>query len=411
MIAPSPNALRSARAGVSAVALLIALPVLLTLVGLVLYVGLLRDVRQEAQHGADAAALAGARMLADDSLLLVSDFQSRMVQRVHQARQMSQTIGQLNFAGDQRLSLDSNEQNNPQGDIVIGQLDEPLRGTFTPLPPDAAEWDNSSINAVRVTVRRAPVPGLLGGQAPEREVAAQATAMLDWRVVGFRPRNDQPLPLVPIALYTDHSGTDPSGWTGQWQRRLADLWRYDAEQRRWQTGSDGLPEVVMVVGTKGNSWPSPAGPALFLQIGVEDFGGTMQQLRDGVRRWELERQFGAGGFVLRRDNKVEVPGRAGLPPAGSRTRAQLLDLLEELAANGEPRLWPLFSDYDVERGQVQVSGWTAARVASVRNADEAVVLVLQPCVLPHPAAVTERREPPPAFWRHNRMVCRVRLAE
>jgi hypothetical protein len=40
-----------------------------------------------------------------------------------------------------------------------------------------------------------------------------------------------------------------------------------------------------------------------------------------------------------------------------------------------------------------------------------LLLVLQPCVLPHAAAVTEQREPSPEFWANNRMVCRVRLAE
>ena len=395
------------RTGVSGLSLLIALPVFLALIGLVVYIGLLRDVRYEAQGGADAAALAGARLLAEDSLLLRDRYQTPMQTRVRQARQMAQTIGQLNFAGDERLSLDLNVTNNPEGDIVIGQLDRPLRGTFRPLPPDPESWDNSAINAVRVTVRRSALPGLWGGESPQQAVVAQATAFLDWRVVGYRPSHDRPIPLVPIALYSDPSGEDIRSWEGQWHRRTLDIWSYDRSNQRWQAGADGLPEIVQTLGGTGLT----AGPALFLQIGVEDFSGTLHQIQEGIRRAELERQFGAGGFVLRGDNKVDVPGAAGLPPVGSYTRTRLLEVLQEMAGTGQARLWPLYSVYDTLQGQVRVHGWTAARLVEIQTQGANLLLVLQPCVLPHAAAVTEQREPPPEFWANNRMVCRVRLAE
>jgi hypothetical protein len=398
---------RQGRTGVSGLSLLIALPVLLALTGLVVYVGLLRDVRYEAQGGADAAALAGARLLADDSLLLKENYHALMQGRVRQARQMAQTIGQLNFAGNKRLSLDLNDPNNPEGDIVIGQLDRPLRGTFRPLPADVDSWDNSAINAVRVTVRRSALPGLWGGRPPQTAIAAQATAFLDWRVVGYRPSHDRPIPLVPIALYSDPSGEDARSWEWQWQRRLCDIWSYDRSNQRWQTGADGLPEIVQTLGGTGLT----VGPALFLQIGVEDFAGTLHQIQEGIRRVELERQFGAGGFVLRGDNKVNVPGASGLPPVGSQTRTVLLETLQDLASTGQARLWPLYSVYDTLQGQVRVHGWTAARLVEIQTQGTNLLLVLQPCVLPHAAAVTEQREPSPEFWANNRMVCRVRLAE
>lgn len=395
------------RAGASGVTLLIALPVLLVLIGLVVYVGLLRDVRYEAQGGADAAALAGARLLADDSLLLRSRYQTPMQNRVRQARQMAQTIGQLNLAGDERLNLDLNESNDPDGDIVIGHLDRPLGGTLTPLPADGNAWDNASINAVRVTVRRSTLPTLLGGQPPQQAIVARATAFLDWRVVGYRPSHDRPIPLIPIALFSDPSKTDVRSWEAQWHQGLVDSWSYDGVNRCWQVGADGLPEVLQPLGGSTQA----AGTALFLQIGVEDFAGTIQQIQEGIRRPELERQFGAGGFVLRRDNKVDVPGTAGLPPEGSPTRRALLETLQNVASTGAARLWPLYSEYDTLQGQVRVSGWTAARIVEIQTQGSNLVLVLQPCVLPHAAAVTEPREPPPAFWENNRMVCRVRLAE
>lgn len=409
MFAQSVYLLHDNRRGVTSLSLLIGLPVLLLLVGLVVYVGLLRDARQDAQAGADAAALAGARLLADDSLLLLSNYRERMEQRVLQSRQMALMVGQLNFSGNERLQLNANQANDPRGDIVIGYLDRPLHATFTPLTPDTDSWDNSAINAVRVVVRRSPIPALLGGRSPEQDVVATATAILDWRVIGYRPRNEQPVPLMPIALYTDHDGVDPQGWDGQWLRRDKDSWSYDPSGRRWQVGRDGLPEIVVRFGNADNN--TSRGAALFLQIGVEDFGGTLTQIRQGIRRTELERQFGAGGFVLRSDNKVQVTAQAGLPPATSPARMQLLEALQELAGKGESRIWPLYSRYDAEQGQAAVSGWTAARIAAVVADEDSLELELQPCVLPHCAALTQNVEPRPAFWQHNRMVCRVRLAE
>ncbi len=390
------------RRGVSTVTLLLVTPVLLLLVGLVVYLGLLRDARGTAQHGADAAALAGARLLADDALLLPNS--PRFQQRLMQARQAAQALGQMNFALDERLQLDANADNDPDGDIVIGRLDRPLNGTLIAYSEGAAPASDWPVNAVRVRVRRPPLAGVFRGPAPPQEIAAVATAWLDRRVVGYRPLTDDPIPLMPIGLFTDHTGNDPALWDGL-LRAGNDSWSYDWNNRRWLPGGDGIPEAVLSAGVI-----SPAGFA-FLQIGAEDFAATIRQVGEGIGRDELVRQFGAGGFVLRGDNSVEVPGSAAVPPPASATRQRLIEQLQAVAATGQPRLWPLLAPASTADGPYRVVGWAGARLVKVEELAVVLRLTLQPTVLPHPSAVTEPREPPPAFWTANRTVCRVRLAE
>ena len=57
------------RPGSMSLMMLLAIPSLLLFVGMVLYVGMLRDAKTESQNGADAAALAAAHELATDDLL------------------------------------------------------------------------------------------------------------------------------------------------------------------------------------------------------------------------------------------------------------------------------------------------------------------------------------------------------
>ncbi len=391
----------SRRRGVSTVTLLLVTPVVLLLVGLMVYVGLLRDARGTAQHGADAAALAGARLLADDALL-VPDPQ-RLRQRLVQVRQAAQVVGQMNFALDERLQLDANPDNDPAGDIVIGRLDRPVNGTFIAYSEDAAPASDWPVNAVRVRVRRPPLAEIFRGPAPPQEVAAVATAWLDRRVVGYRPLTDDPIPLMPIGLFTDHIGDNSDLWDGQ-LRAGNDSWSYDWNNRRWLPGGDGIPEAELFVGGSGSTGFA------FLQIGAEDFAATIRQMGEGIGRDELIRQFGAGGFVLRGDNSVQVPGMVAVPPP-SATRQWLVEQLQAVATTGTPRLWPLLAPTSASNGPYRVVGWAGARLVNVQVLPNGLRLTLQPTVVPHPSTVTESREPPPTFWLTNRTVCRVRLAE
>ncbi len=394
------------RAGTVGVTTLIAVPVLLLLAGLVIYVGMLRDAHTETQIGADAAALAAARALATDDLL--TDDIGRAENRLKNARAAAVTLGHANFAGGERLKLDINSKNHPDGDILFGQLDRPLSGRFDVAGSDPSECVGDRVNAVRVVVRRCSVKAPFGACAPDREVLACATAMLDWRVVGFRPNDDSPIPLIPVGVFTDHKGELPYGWDAHCRRRDRDDWHYDPETRKCVPGRDGIPEVTVVIGRRSAHREVPG---VFLQIGANSFGETIDQLRSGMNRQQLL-EFGGSGFVLGLDNTLHLRGTPDCPAAEQSTRRTLDAALRDVRDSGEARIWPLFSDVNEDEGTVQVTGWMAARVVACSPAaGGGIKLTLQPAVVCHPSAVTEHRSSPPAFWAINRTVCRVRLAD
>ena len=343
-------------------------------------------------------------MATDD---LLTDDVNRAAKRLNQARLAAVTLARENFAGGERLEIDANAMNLPDGDVVFGQLDQPLSGNFIPASSDITDCIGDRINAVVVAVHRSPVKATFGGFAPDREVIASATAMLDWRVIGFRPNNDLPIPLVPIGIYSDHKGEVPQSWDAHCRNHDRDNWRFDPETNQFVAGRDGIPEVTVVIGKRTTHREVPA---LFLQVGVKSFGETIDQLHSGINRQQL-REFGSSGFVLGQDNTLALPGTPDCPKVGQSTRRVLDETLQGICGSGEARIWPLFSNAS-EDGTVQVTGWMAARVVACSPvAGGGIELTLQPAVVCHPSAVTEHRSSPPAFWAINRTVCRVRLAE
>ncbi|WP_161968023.1 pilus assembly protein TadG-related protein [Fimbriiglobus ruber] len=380
---------------------LLSLPVVMLLAALVFHVCLLRATRTELQTGADAAALAAARELATDELLLSDPPVTGG--RVGKARDAAGTLAAANLVAGKYLQLQPNPDNSADGDIVLGFMDSPL-GTFNPATgSDPSSWSGTRLNAVHVTTRRSGTGAILGVMG--RDAFARATAMLDFAVVGFRTLTDDPLPLVPVGVFTDHVGALPDSWDAKIARSPTDEWAFDPNTGQFIPGADGIPEVTVVIG--GGESRTVAG--MFLRLGAEAFRETAEQCRSGVRRSQLSAEIG-GEFVLGPANTLSVHGSSGCAPTGTGARRLIETALEDIRLAGLPRVWPLFSGTD-EAGTVQVCGWVAARLVAVGAHNGGLALTLQPTVFHHPSVVTERRTNPPAFWANNRTVCRVKLAE
>lgn len=99
-------------------------------IGLAADVGYLVLVGQQLQVGADAAALAGCRLVRSD---------------ISAARAAAQDIAQQNNANRAAIKLDLNTANSPDGDIVVGRFDR-ATATFTPT--------TTSANALKVLAHR-----------------------------------------------------------------------------------------------------------------------------------------------------------------------------------------------------------------------------------------------------------------
>jgi Flp pilus assembly protein TadG len=134
----SSKSRHSMRNGVVCVWVVVVLLLLVTTVGLALDMGKVILVANQLQNAADAAALAGAR------IVKVSQ---------DQARQNAINMALENYADGQSVQLASNPSNNPDGDIVVGRYDLKTH-IFTPTTAAIA-------NALKVVVRRSG--GSLGG--------------------------------------------------------------------------------------------------------------------------------------------------------------------------------------------------------------------------------------------------------
>lgn len=123
------RAKRFSRGGIIYIWVMIILLMLITIIGLALDIGKVAFVAHQLQNAADAAALGGARV--------VKISQS-------QARQNAIDVALLNYADGQNIQLSDNEENNLNGDIVVGRYDLEA-GTFTVTTTGA--------NALKVSIR------------------------------------------------------------------------------------------------------------------------------------------------------------------------------------------------------------------------------------------------------------------
>ena len=231
---------------------------------------------------------------------------------------------------------------------------------------------------------------------PSANVAAEATAMLDRDVIGFRPEGDIPIPLAPIALLSDPAGLKRCSWEYLVENENGpDEFHYDPDRHCVTAGADGLHEMPVTLNGEDGK-----GNACLLRLGVERCDEIGAQVREGITTDEL-RNLPGGRIALDDDGRFLAPTQ---PVAGGSESRQLFDNLEGLAATGEARVWPLFQGFDPETGAAVVTRFVAARV--VRMGGDGG-FVLQPCMVCTATAVTDpRRTVGP-----NPYICKIRLVE
>lgn len=121
---------RRTRKGFAAVWYAAAMVAIVGMIGLAIDISYALWVAQQLQSTADSAALAAAQYVQQDIAL---------------ARQCAVNFGQQNSVATEIVLLRSNDNNSPEGDVVVGRYDRET-GQFTPT--------TQSPNAVKVTVRK-----------------------------------------------------------------------------------------------------------------------------------------------------------------------------------------------------------------------------------------------------------------
>lgn len=214
--------------GLAVVFLAISIVMLCALVGLAVDVGYMYVAKGQLQNAADAAALAGAGNLASDS---TSTNQPT-------ARQQAVAFAAQNKAAGSSVTIDSNNTNAPNGDVVLGNWDptrdqSPVDLRFLPTPDGSHPLPSGAfINAVKVVARRTGENGT--GIAPNNMVSIFFGKVIGWSRMAAKAQaiaqNTLP-PFITIPLcqptcgittmldgstkfyFKTSDGTPNTGWT------------------------------------------------------------------------------------------------------------------------------------------------------------------------------------------------------
>jgi Flp pilus assembly protein TadG len=356
------------RKGMAAPWFVAAAPVLVLLAVMAVQVANLRHRQLELHTAVEAAALAGANALLDDSLLSEQPDGMAIDGR---ARAAAARYAAFNPVAGKPLDLDPNAQNFTDGELVLGTLDNPFNHAF-----DASGVGRLDRNAVRVAGQR-------------HGVAASATAFVDRDVVGFKiqgltslpaPAGGQAIPSVPVFPLAIPAE--------DWDRAAGEL------------------EVTFGAGGSGRA----------VGVGVADAAGVARQVQTGLTYLDLAGTDFAGALLLDDGLKSDPPEQKNY------RRLPLLELapdgLEEIAAAlrsqvGRPRVWMLYArGADRREDEVKVIGFAAGRVVGITAESGVLTVIIRPCELATGTAVTDytRRDWGPRSLA-NRTVAKVRLVE
>jgi hypothetical protein len=404
------------RRGTAALLALFCLMVLMAVLAFTVNLEMMASVQLELRCGADAAADAAAATLVSDDLLRGNA--ALLPALLAQAEQAALQFADANPPAGLTGALQLNPTDQGGGDLLFGTLDHPGATTFQ-LAGNLTDPTNQAlvnINAVQAVPRlmqqRGNAPllflGPLLGQS-RVEMAASAAVMLDRDVIGFQPVTSQPLPLAPLALLQDLSGTNTLSWSYQVeQQKGTDDFTYNPATKQFSSGPDQLYEFDAVLAL--DSSQLPAANAALLFIGQTTVAGLIQQLGNGVSAADLT-HFGVP-LILDATNRLDVTAQAVGPAAGSTDLTNLVAQLNALSASAQARIWPLYTE--TAGTSATLCGFVAARVVNVSApvGSGPLSFCLQQTMMSTPAAVTDyTRRGVNSTPIVNPYVCKVRFVQ
>lgn len=348
---------------------------------------------------AEAAALAGARQLADDDLLRTAPSTQR---RLDAVRAVAANIAAQNLVAGQPLQLQA------ESDVKIGRI-ALSAATGQAMFLETSRHPNTVVVFARQLRSRGNPVALLMRQVtqqPAADLAVSAEAGLDDRIVGVRPAEGFAVPALPLAiLATDPAGKRKDTWQEQIVKRSGrDEFGYDASRGQVTAGPDGIPEITLRSEDRSDRSSPPNLKLVDLGTDLRD-AGLVEQILQGWSATDLER---FGGEVLLAQ---QVPSSESAPPttnagdgAGAAPPQQALSLgatswlgqptLGALRSiQGECRICLLYVDEPAAAGRpagtrVQCVALVAGRIMDVVCESRAAPqLVFQPGIIVTRAAV------------------------
>lgn len=375
---------RRDRRGVIAALVAVSLVAVMGCVALVLDRLWLEAAMVELRTCAEAAALAAAGELANDDALR-SDPDPDPDQNLLRARRVARRIAARNRVAGETVTLNT----DPNGDVRFGRLVLRSETGRTQFLETNREPTSVLVTALRTRSRGNPVAlfirGLTGQLAGN--VAAQAEATIDNRVVGIRPFDGCPAPVLPLAiLQRDPSGRRTTTWSMQIERRAGqDRFSYDRRSDQVLPRPDGIPEIVLSSMSSDQTADETNVQLIELGTNIES-DRLLRQIERGWTADDLETTQGE----LRFDGRpIDLHCTAVIPTA---VQSQLA------ATTGQKRICLLYTQHQATgrlgSGRIRCTGMVAGRVMAVSaRAGGACRIVFQPGVLTTRTAILADRQP------------------
>ena len=286
---------RKRRSGTVLVFAVFLMTVLFAFLALAVDLGYLCMVRTELQRTADVGALGGAGALYRPPPTLETATYY-MPPDPTAARLAARQFVRQNPTGGRFVDVDLNSDNDPSGDIVIGQLANPSD------PSESLDATSGTPNTVCVRVplsadgMNGPIQTffarVLGVQTAEMSASAMATI---WYPA-----------LLPFATSEDNWNSLSTGGTGDDYAYRPGLGSFGVVP-----GDDGVAEIAMFPGPWGSGEDLPPGNFGVIQIGPD--GLVLNALRRQIDMGPSVSDMSVHGGRLQAGD--QVPGRTGLKSA------------------------------------------------------------------------------------------------
>lgn len=430
------------RRGLSALTLILSLGLVISLIALAVDIGLLVQRHQQLKTAGEAASLAAALQMFNEHPTGSS------LARMEQARKISTTFAAENSFTEQRLTLDANSANAPQGDIVLGSIDPlVLGGPFLPAADEHTTLNSESqksqsshppLNAILVRTRHSQAGGhgpiLLLGQlvgVPSHDIFTESIAAVERRVIGYRPVGCAPIPMLPLLCLTecwtpaDLQGDDEEGADQNDDAQGDDAQDNDAQNDGDQPGdhaqrnkrdrylcnprtgqvaemADGIRELEFEIRLQRDRSGTPGGqpaqrfqrgrriPAECLKFAEEGVAPLSQLVLLGLTPEDLVANQGEvriGNRLCCADDEANGENQPGVN--GEELQRALQAII------GQPRLLPLGCT-EVEEGKVaaKLQDFAAGVVVSSQLRGNAITILVQPIVLNSCTAIVDSQVKP-----------------
>lgn len=389
----------------------VSMAILFIMLAVVVDFGWIFLAQNQLQNTADASALAAATELIDEDILHGNPNQT---DDIVDTRDYAEIYAALNQAAKRSILLDRNDANNPNGDVVVGYIEDPNNYLSPFESSGVSEYNSVKVQARLAQTMNGPL-GLFFGTftgVDQIELSAETTASIDDRILGFDiplseggECSDERIPILPFTIFEDSwkVQTDGDHYCGCHidcpPQTDIDHLKYNTVTGEVQyCAGDGIPEVKLYP----NKWSVCTVPGLPGNFGTIDIGPSdnstsdlIEQIYNGVSREDLD---AIGGLILSKPGchygtySMWLNGDSGVSSA---VKTALEDII------GEPRILPLFGDAygGGDNVQYKIVAFVGVRIMEVKltGALDRRYVYVQPVQIMSPHAVVDPDAPKSGF--------------